>query len=226
MVTPNPFSSLFGRSPFTALLEHIKQTSACADLLLPFYAATLAGDWSAAAKLRERISELENAADELKTQVRLNLPNTLFLPVSRSDLLELVSVQDKVANKVRDIAGIMFGRQMVTPEPMVAGMQEYLETAVATVHQARKALSELDSLLESGFGRNVSSVLDGHLRELHEYEHRADQQQIALRRQLFGLEAELPPVDVMFFYKIIESIGKLSDCAERVGGRLQILMAR
>jgi len=226
MVSTNPFSALFGRSPFQPLLAHIVKTSECAGQLLPFFDAALSGDWDEARKHREAITRLEHDADELKTQLRLNLPNTMFLPVSRSDLLELISVQDKIANKARDITGIMLGRNMTIPEPLAEPMRDYLRTAVETVDQARKALEELEDLLESGFGRNVSDVMHELIKELHALEHKADDQQIDIRRQLFQLEAELPPVDVIFLYKIIEWIGELSDRAERVGSRLQILTAR
>ena len=36
----------------------------------------------------------------------------------------------------------------------------------------------------------------------------------------------MPPVDVMFLYKIIDRIGELADCAQKVGSRLQLLIAR
>ncbi len=226
MVTSNPFSALFGRSPFQPLLAHIVKTSECADQLVPFFDATLNGDWDEAAKHRETVTNLEHDADVLKTQLRLNLPSTPFLPVSRSDLLELISVQDKIANKARDITGIMLGRRMQVPQALAQPMRDYLEIAVATVAQARKALEELEDLLESGFGRNVSDLMQNLIRELHELEHQADDKQITIRRQLFDLESQLPPVDVMFLYQIIDWIGELADRAERVGSRLQILTAR
>ena len=226
MVTPNPFSAMFGRSPFQPLLAHIVKAHDCADQLLPFFEASLAGDWAEAARIRETIMRLEHQADELKTELRLNLPNTLFLPVSRTDLLELVTVQDKMANKVRDITGIMLGRSMQVPEPLAQPMRDYMRTSVACVAQAREAMEELESLVESGFGRNVSDVMHRLIRELHVLEHQADDQQVAIRRQLFELESELPPVDVIFLYKIIDWVGELSDRAERVGSRLQILTAR
>ncbi|MCP1367416.1 DUF47 family protein, partial [Halomonas sp. BBD48] len=74
--------------------------------------------------------------------------------------------------------------------------------------------------------RNVSDLMQNLIRELHDLEHQADEQEIAIRRQLFDLESQLPPVDVMFLYKIIDWIGDLADRAERVGSRLQILTAR
>jgi len=216
---------MFGRSPFQPLLAHIEKAHDCSAALLPFFEATLEGDWESAASHRETITRLEHDADELKTELRLNLPNTLFLPVSRSDLLDLVSVQDKIANKTRDITGIMLGRQMQVPPELAAPMRDYIQTAVACVAQARQALGELKDLLESGFGRNVTELMQKLIRDLHDLENLADDQQIAIRRQLFALEASLPPVDVMFLYKIIEWIGELSDRAERVGSRLQIMTA-
>ncbi|GGC76621.1 TIGR00153 family protein [Vreelandella lutescens] len=226
MVTSNPFSAMFGRSPFQPLLAHIVKANECADQLLPFFEATLAGDWDTAAELRENVTRLEHDADTLKTELRLNLPNTMFLPVSRSDLLDLISVQDKIANKVRDITGIMLGRKMRVPDELADLMREYMVTSVACVAQARQALEELKDLLESGFGRNVSDVMQNMIRELHTLEHQADDQQVAIRRRLFELESQLPPVDVIFLYKIIDWVGELSDRAERVGSRLQILTAR
>ena len=225
MVTSNPFSAMFGRSPFQPLLAHIVKTHECSEQLLPFFEETLKGDWEGAARLREDITRLEHDADVLKTELRLNLPNTMFLPVSRSDLLDLISVQDKIANKVRDITGIMLGRKMRIPEALAEPMRQYIHTSVACVAQARQALEELKDLLESGFGRNVSDVMQKLIRELHTLEQQADGQQVEIRRQLFELESELPPVDVIFLYQIIDGIGELSDRAERVGSRLQILTA-
>ncbi|MFG6178786.1 TIGR00153 family protein [Halomonas sp. THAF12] len=225
MVTSNPFSAMFGRSPFQPLLAHIVKVHDCAEALLPFFEATLENDWQEAAEQRETITRLEHEADELKTELRLNLPNTMFLPVSRSDLLDLISVQDRIANKARDITGIMLGRKMRVPDEIAQPMREYMRTSVACVGQARQALEELKDLLESGFGRNVSDVMQKMIRELHVYEQQADQQQIAIRRQLFELEDRLPPVEVMFLYKIIDWVGELSDRAERVGSRLQIMTA-
>jgi hypothetical protein len=50
--------------------------------------------------------------------------------------------------------------------------------------------------------------------------------QIKLRSELLAIENDLNPVDVMFLYQIIEWIGDLADLAERVGSRLEILLAR
>jgi hypothetical protein len=165
-------------------------------------------------------------ADVLKKGVRRNLPKSLFLPVPRSDLLELLSVQDKVANRAHDIAGMMLGREMQIPEAVSTLMLTYVQRTVDASAQALKAMNELDELLESGFTGREATLVEALIAELDAIEHETDQLQIAVRRALFKVEKELPPVDVMFLYQIINWIGEVADRAQRVGYRLEQLLAR
>ena len=64
------------------------------------------------------------------------------------------------------------------------------------------------------------------LKELDKLERRTDKQAVTLRAKLFKLESELPPVDVMFYYRVLALLGGIADSAETVGDRLQILMAK
>ena len=226
MPSSNPLSRLFGRSPFGPLQEHIAKTCAATKLLRPFIEALMAQHWQEAARIREQISTLEHQADDLKRDIRLHLPNSLFLPVARSDVLELVALQDKIANRAKDIAGLMLGRQMVIPAPLTTSVLEFIQSGIDAVEQAEQSIQELDELIESGFGKQVTELIGQMLQRLDELEHQADRQEVDLRAQLFQMEHSLPPVEVIFLYKIIDWIGELSDRAQRVGGRLQIMMAR
>jgi uncharacterized protein Yka (UPF0111/DUF47 family) len=49
--------------------------------------------------------------------------------------------------------------------------------------------------------------------------------QVSLRRNLLALEKNLNPVDVVFLYNIIEWVGELADISERVGSRLELMLA-
>ena len=50
--------------------------------------------------------------------------------------------------------------------------------------------------------------------------------QIKLRHSLHGIEQGLNPVDVVFLYNVIDWVGDLADLAERVGDRLELMLAR
>jgi|TARA_R110000782_G_scaffold40149_7_gene92778 predicted phosphate transport protein (TIGR00153 family) len=204
----------------------MKQAQACAAALKPFINAALEGDWEKASAAQSVIVDLENEADKLKKQVRLQLPSNLFLPVPRSDLLDLVSMQDRIANCSKDIAGLMLGRQMKIPDSLAASMSEYVDLAIATSAQAMKAIEELDELLETGFRGREVNLVETLIEELDRLEHSADKLQIDIRAALYLIEKDLPPVDVMFLYQTINLIGELSDKSQKVGSRLQIVIAR
>lgn len=222
----NPFISLFGRSPIKPMQQHMAKAHECAACLVPLFGAVVAEDWATVKEIQQQMTSLEMEADVLKKEVRKNLPKSLFLPVPRSDLLELLSVQDKVANRAHDIAGMMLGREMRIPEPLSDLMLSYVQRTVDACTQALKAMNELDELLESGFTGREATLVEAMIAELDSIEHETDQLQVAVRRGLFKVEKELPPVDVMFLYQIINWVGEVADRAQRVGYRLEQLLAR
>ena len=222
----NPFASLFGRSPIGPMQKHFAKAHECAANLLPFFEAVMAEDWAKVQQVQQDMARLEDEADKLKKNVRLHLPKSLFLPVPRSDLLELLSVQDKVANRAKDIAGLMLGREMAIPLALQPLMRAFVQRTVDASAQALKAMNELDELLETGFGGREAALVESMVEELEQIERDTDLMQIEVRRALFKLEKDLPAVDVMFLYQIIEWIGDVADRAARVGNRLEQLLAR
>ena len=221
-----PFSNLFGQSPIKPIQQHIDLAHQCAMQLIPFIDAVLADDWDKATRVHSLISDLEHQADDAKINLRSNLPNSLMMPVDRSDLLVMVSRQDEIANLTKDVAGIMLGRKMQIPKAIATTMYEYVETAVETSAQAVKAVNEMDELLELGFKGRILDVVNQLIQELNRLEHENDELQIKVRAALFEIERDLPPVDVMFLYKVIEWVGELADSAQSAGGKLQLLIAR
>jgi hypothetical protein len=217
---------MFGRSPIKPLEAHMTKVYLCVKELQPFFDAVLAKNWQEVSRLQKNIVRLEHEADDMKRELRQHLPNSLFMTVSRSDLLELLNVQDRLANKAKDIAGVVLGRQMEFPEAIATKFMEFVKRSIDASHQADKAIHELDEVLETGFSGNEVKFVDEMIAKLSQIEHDTDEQQIHLRQTLFRLEQELPPVNVMFLYKIIEWTGELADQAREIGDRLQILVAR
>ena len=123
----NPlFNQLFGRSPITPIQKHMNVAYETVGKLGPYFEAVNGGDWEEAERLYDLILELESKADDLKSHIRLNLPRSLFMPVSRSDLLELLQMQDRIPNRVKDIAGLVMGRKMSFPKQMGDLLLEFI----------------------------------------------------------------------------------------------------
>ncbi len=219
-------SSLFGSSPVRPLQQHMESVQECIIELIPFFEAVLKEDWAEAKQQQKKISRLERQADKLKRDLRLHLPKSLFMPVSRRDLLEVLRMQDNIANKAKDVAGLITGRKMVFPEKINSQMLSFVTRCIDAAKQAQTAINELDELVETGFSGSEVKLVQDMIKKLDEIESDTDRIQIKIRAELFKVEKDLPPIDVMFMYKVLDWVGDLGDLSQRVGSRLELLLAR
>jgi predicted phosphate transport protein (TIGR00153 family) len=226
MAPLTPILQMFGQSPIRPLQTHMEKAYACVALLAPFLQAVLDEQWQAAKTLQQQIAALEREADDLKKDLRLHLPKSLFLPVPRTDLLQMLTLQDNLANKAKDIAGLIFARHIQFPAAITVAFRLLLQRCLDAVQQAQHAIGELDELLESGFRGNEVRIVENMIVALDRIEHETDEMQAEIYQTLFQLEKTLPPVEAMFLYRIIEWTGDLADDAHSVGGQLYLLLAR
>jgi len=221
----NMLANIFGSSPVQPLEKHIEIAFRCAKQLRPFFAAATSGDWDTAASVRSEIESLEHEADNIKKEIRLHLPKSLFMPVPRQDLLELLLVQDKIANRSRDVSGIVLGRKLQVPAAIAERFLDFVDRNIDAAKQARKSVRELDELFTAGFrGAEVDLVVKL-IEELDQIETDTDEKQAELRSALFEIEKTLDPIDAVFMYQVIELTGEIADMAERVGRRLELLLS-
>ena len=226
MPASNTFSKLFSHAPIRPLQQHMEKVQACTEKLFDFFQAVHADDWDAVGQVYDQICVIEGLADDDKRNMRLSLPKSLFMPINRNDLLELISKQDKVANCAKDIAGTILGRKMRIPTEIQGALSEYLEASIKAVVEANTIVHELDELIETGFGGREVEFIEKLIVKLDDLETQSDKHQVTIRAQLHAIEADLPPIDVMFLYKIFELIGNLADRAQKVGDQIHTIVAR
>lgn len=225
MLGTNPLSRLFGPNPFSLLKQHMRIALNCAEQLEPLFQSISEKNLEQIRTYQAAIDRLEGEADAIHKEVRQHLPRTFMLPVDRRDLLDLLDMQDKIANVTQDIAGLLVERQMEIPEGIAKPLMPYVTECVAVVKHAATIMEEMDELLETGFtgpeARKVSAMID----ELNEIEQRSDETGIAVSKALFAREDEINPVSVIFWYRLLEWIGDTADYSEAVGNRLRLMIA-
>lgn len=222
----NVLANVFGSSPVRPLEQHMDIAYRCANKLRPFFDAVIAKDLERMAEVRSQIEALENEADHLKKAIRLNMPKSLFMPVPREDLLELLLVQDKIANRTRDLSGIIMGRKMVIPDQIAEKFVDFVNSNVDAAKQARKSVRELDELFTAGFKGAEVDLVSELIEELDAIETHTDEQQTKIRSALYEIEKTLDPIDAIFLYEVIQLTGEIADMAERVGRRLELLLSQ
>ena len=225
MVAKGYITGLFKRSPISPLQEHMYCVYKSIKHLELLFEGVNKHDQDKIAEAAEALVKGEHEADVLKKELRHNLPRGLFMPIDRRDLLDVLLMQDQIANQGKAIARLITGRKMTLPEEMKTLFADFVAKSINTVKQALAVINELDELLESGFrGREVEHV-ENMLKELGSTESETDRIQNKLKAILYELEDNLRPTDVMFTYRLIDWVGHVADNAEKVGSRLQLMLA-
>jgi uncharacterized protein len=226
MKQKNPIANLLGSSPFKPMQAHMRIVKECVLEVPALFDALIAGDKDAIKSQQEKIYSKEEQADSLVNEVRIHLPRSLFMAVDRRDLLDLLQMQDNIADMAQDIAGLLVERDMTMPADMSEPLKALVQRCVDVCIQASTIVERIDELIESGFrGREASSVEDL-VAELSTMEDETDQMGMDLCSMLFANEESMKPVSVMFSYQLIQWIGDLADHAETVGNQMRLLIAK
>lgn len=198
----------------------------CAVQVIKLFEALCDGDQDKVETIKDRIFKLESEADGIKNALRSHLPKSLFMPVDRRDLLEVLDLQDNIADTAQDIAGLLVGRKMEVADGMQQPLLKLVRRSVDACDHANRIIERLDELVETGFRGPESDGVIEMVDQLSKIESDTDQMGLELSRILFAQEDDMKPVTVMFWYDLIKMIGALADDAEKIGNRLRLLLAR
>lgn len=219
-------SGLLRQSPFKPMQLHMRAVFSCICLIPPLFDALYRKDLPQVRDFAEQIGLLETEADKIKSTFRLNMPKSLFLPVDREDLLGLIADQDVMADTAEEIGQILCYRDMEVPEALKELLDELLEGTMEISSEAKAMIEQLDELLEVGFvGREMEKV-SAMIAGLRRNEHNIDSIMHRARRALFAVEDQLDPVSVIFWYKLIDLLGGISDQAENMADRLLLFLSK
>ena len=226
MTKKGNISGLFGKSPISPLQQHMKQVHSCIKEFGIFAKAANSEDWEKAKLAQLSIGKKEQKADVLKKKLRMNLPSTFMMPFSRRDLLDVLLIQDSIANITKDLAGLMMSRHMSFPKEFAGDFLKLTKLCIQTSAAALVAINELDELLETAFSSRERKIVDTMIQQVNDLEHETDVVQDEIRNKLFLVESSLAPVDVMFYYRAIEWLGETADAAQKVGSRFEVMLTK
>ena len=219
-------ADIIKKSPFGPIQAHMIVSKASVEELINFLQFAIDLSWDEAVQSRKLISELENQADALKAETRGLLTKSIFLAVPREDILDLIKLADEIPNTVKDISGLMIGRQMEIPKQIAPSFLLFAKEAAAITDAAAEAVDYIDELFQFSFGGNAAIKMQQLIEKLNSLENKNDHSEITLRAELFAIEKDFPPINIVFLYDIINKIGELSDRAEQVGHRISLIASR
>ena len=224
---PSWLTSLFARSPFGPLIEHQHKVQECAEQVPDLIEACLRGDHGQVRVLAKTVSQLEHEADEVKIRVRDQLPRTLFMPVSRGDLLQVLAAQDAIADNAEDLGVLLTMRPMEPlPEPVAQLLRELTQQCLEVVRQSTEVVDNLGGLVHASFaGPEAQQVLEM-ISGVDQAEHEADKIQDQLAKTFFRHEDAFKPAAIYLWMKIFNKVGDLANFAEKMAHRIRLFMAK
>lgn len=217
---------LFAQSPFTPFLEMADKVEACTNQVPVLFDAFFEGNHEEVREIAERISHLEHEADVTKTKVRDALPRSLFLPVDRRDLLDVLSSLDAVADCAEDVAILFTLRDMEAHEELVPSLKSLVRRVMATVEKSLEIVREMEIVADASFTGREALRVRAMIDELGRLEHEADIVQDDLARRLFAIEESIKPGSLLMWNKIFNKVGDMANHAEKCGNRLRLFFAQ
>lgn len=218
------FARLFGRSPFQPLQSHMEKVGACVDKVPLLFEAVYEKESSKIAAIASEISNLEHEADLAKHYIRENLPSTLFLPISKLSLLEILSLQDSIADKAEDLGILLTLKDIIVPEELKEILPVFIEKNLVTFQGVREIIREMGLLLESSFGGQEAEKVRLMIGEVAYNEHEVDLIQREVLKKLFSVSDALSPPDFFLWAKVVQELSGISDSSEKLANRVRMTL--
>ncbi len=215
---------LFAKSPFGALKQHMLKGGECVELVRSMFEALLDGDQAKLVALAKQVSKIEHRADEIKNELRDNLPRSIFLPVDRADLLSVLSQQDSIPDTVEDIAFLLTVRRTYVPPSWREPLLAYVDKCVATFRAAAEVMGSLDDLVEVGLAGPEAEEVLAKINAIGLLEWEADKAQFEMLHTMFQMEADLNPVDLFWWSKIFRELGDIANYSEKTTDRIRVML--
>lgn len=217
---------LFSSSPFAPLQAHMETVASCVLQLPSLFNALKEGNFDLVETIGKEISSLEHKADCEKNDIRNHLPSSLFLPISRAGLLEILSLQDSIADKAEDTAVLLSLRRLSFNDLFEKVFFNFLNKNLEAFDQVATIIKNLHSLLESSFGGSLADSVRKQIHCVATIEHEADVLQSILLKKLFSDESSLLMVekDFSLWLKVVRSLSSISNDSEKLANRISMLL--
>lgn len=218
------FSNLFARSPFSPLQKHMEKVANCVKKVEALYEAYVAKDFEGLNKLADEISTLEHAADLTKNDIRNNLPRGLFLAVNRADLLEILSLQDSIADKAEDLGVLMTLKKLEPLKNLEADLKIFMEKNLEAFNETHLIIREMDELLETSFGGKEAEKVREMVEKVDLLEHEADVLQMKILKKIYNMDDVLPYSSFNLWLNILQTMASIANLSEKLANRIRMLL--
>ena len=202
----------------------MEKVVACVEQIAPLFKALEKGDYEEVAQISKKISKLEHEADLTKNDIRNNLPTSLFLPIARTSLLDILSFQDSIADRAEDVGILLTLKKLEMEKTLAPLFQKFIQMNLDACELVHKIILEMDFLLESSFGGQEALKVQQMVEKVAKAEHEVDVVQRELLKGFLEINEEMSAPSFFLWMKVIQEVGALSDECEKLANRVRMIL--
>lgn len=207
---------LFGKAPSEPLKEHVTLVFEAVFRVPKLIDALDNEDKETLLLLKEEIYRYEEQAEKIKSVVRSNLLSSLSLSIDKSVLLELVMLQDALANKAKDSAFLCTVRPFALSPSLRDPLHQVVEKNIEACTLVRALLLEMPALIEASFSGLEAEKAIVLIEQIAQKEREADAVQLKLLQALLDIDTTLSPGQFHIYNSLFECIASLSNISEKI----------
>ena len=175
-------------------------------------------------KLAAELSQLEHEADLTKNDIRNHLPKSLFLPIDRAHFLDILSIQDSIADEAEAIGILLTLHPLEQFDNFHQDICDLFKKNQEVFLNAKQIIEEIDELLESSFGGIEAEKVKGLVEQTAYKEHEAENAGRKFLKKLFANASTLSTPSFYLWAQLGKDIGALSHISERLANRIRMVL--
>lgn len=215
---------LFGKSPFAPLQSHMNKVASCIDKLVKIFESISKKELDKIERLADDLSQLEHEADLTKNDIRNHLPKSLFMPMERGHFLEILSLQDSIADRAEEVGITLTLRPIQDIDGFKEELFDFFKKCIAVFWDTKRIIEEIDELLESSFGGIEAEKVKSMVEEAAHKEYLSQVAKRAMLHKLFTIGDNLTPSGFNHWLRLIEEMSSLAKTAEKLANRIRMVL--
>lgn len=217
--------NLFSKTPSEPLKTHLALVAECVERIPKLLEASEKGNQIELLKLKEEISFYEEQAEKIKSILRSDLLGSIYLSIDRSVILEIVVLQDKLANAAKDIAFLCTVRPFLINEHILKPLKAVVRANIKAFQLAHTLLMDLPTLIEASFSGIEAEKSILLIEQIAAKEREADILQADLLKALLDIDNTVTPGQFHIMNCIFECLASISNISERLALAIRATIA-
>ncbi len=206
--------------PYRLLVKHIYTVKKCSRTLGELSHVYLKGDFGRARKLAAEITKLEDHADEIRKEAVRRIPNSIFMAISKHNILLLLRGLDKLAHNIEYATTLLIARETKVTGKLAVRIATHIEAVVGAVNALDKAVLNVYKILKGELSKKEMKGIIDLVQDVIQHERRADEVHTKIIQMLYRSEGTMDDLAILHMLRAIEHIDKIANLAERTGIRL------